>query len=171
MIQNNTPRFLGHLSWCVRAMMSLREHSQWVTQGCLSGILSFGSLDTVCEGLWPSHPQLEYPQTWPEVMRLGRRWKAPSLQSKVHLGWALWEFSVTTAHWWLSPSWTPCCPGKTKSRESLETMVALLQCRVAEQLPSPWPASLLSSWGVLSAGERLLPLALCLAPQHPVPSL
>lgn len=141
-----------------------------VTHRCLSGILSFRSSDTVCEGLWPSHPQQVYPQAWAEVMRLGRRWKAPSLQSKVHLGWASWEFSASTACWWLSPSWTSCCPGKTKL-ESLEPTVALLQCRVAGQLPSPWPASLLSSWGVLSAGEQSLPLALYVALQHPVPSL
>ena len=88
--------------------------------------------------------------------------------SEVHLGWALWEFSASTSSWWLPTSWTPCCSQKAKP---WYPWWPLLQCREAEQHPSPCLASHLSGRWVLWAGEQSPPLAPCLAPQHPVPSL
>lgn len=151
MIQNNTPGFLGHLPWCVWAMVSLRKHTQW------------GYTRAATQIFFPLIPQAE-------AMRLGRRWKTPSLWFKVHLGWALWDFLRPFPAGGRNPFLNPRLPGKAEL-ESPEPMVALLQCRMAKQLPSPWPASLLSSWWVLRAGEQPLSLALCLAPQHLAPSL
>lgn len=88
MIQNNTPGFLGHLPWCVWAMVSLRKHTQW------------GYTRAATQISFPLIPQAE-------AMRLGRRWKTPSLWFKVHLGWALWEFSAPISYWWQEPLLEP----------------------------------------------------------------